>query len=467
MDDPILYWNAVALEANRVDITEVREQSGPTLSSRALAIVHLAMYDAYAGTASNVNLHPYLVSAQVMNASPEAAVAAAAHATLRLLYLSQREFLDQKLAEAGLKGPNLAAGWAHGLKVAEAIWALRKDDPRAEDQGWSPSMAPEAHRVDPDNPGQGFHAPFYGARSRLFAATKRHGLLSPSNLTAAEKLAAHKQVREKGALVGGTRTPEETLIGQFWAYDGAAELGTPPRLYNQIARQIAIEQRNDPARNARLFALVNVAMGDAGILAWEQKYIHNYWRPVLGIREYDGSMGPTGAGGPQFSDHCDPEWLPLGAPASNTTAKNFTPNFPAYPSGHATFGAAAFEVLRLFYEGELDFDDTKIEFVSDELNGRTRDNRGTVRPRHVRRFPGGLNQMIEENGRSRVFLGVHWVYDAFVEGKDGKPDLTRQIGGAHLGLAIARDIVHASEKPCWGEAKPQQPQEAAAAKAAD
>lgn len=317
MIDPILYWNAVALEANRVDITEAREQSGPTLSSRALAIVHLAMYDAYAGTDTAAGLPSYLRRATAPAApppSPAAAVAAAAHAILRLLYLTQREFLDRKLEEAGLTEPGISGGWAYGLEVAQVIWARRKDDPKAEDQSWSPSMAREAHRVDPDNPGQGFHAPCYGARSNLFGATTPHALLDLSNLTAAEKDAAYQEVRTKGAAVGGTRTPEQTLMGLFWAYDGSAELGTPPRLYNQIVRQVAEKQNNTPARKARLFALVNAAMGDARILAWEQKYLHNFWRPVLGIREYDGSMGPTGAGANELIDGCDPEWLPLGAP---------------------------------------------------------------------------------------------------------------------------------------------------------
>jgi hypothetical protein len=48
--EPILFWNGVALEANRVSHTNGKnEQTGPTLSSRALAIVHLAMYDAFVG----------------------------------------------------------------------------------------------------------------------------------------------------------------------------------------------------------------------------------------------------------------------------------------------------------------------------------------------------------------------------------------------------------------------------------
>jgi hypothetical protein len=86
-----------------------------------------------------------------------------------------------------------------------------------------------------------------------------------------------------------------------------------------------------------------------------------------------------------------------------------------------------------------------LDFVSDELNGISRDNKGTVRPRHVRDFPDGLWQMIEENGRSRVYLGVHWVFDAFAVKAGNKPDLTRQvggnfIGGVPLGLQIAEDV---------------------------
>ena len=48
--------------------------------------------------------------------------------------------------------------------------------------------------------------------------------------------------------------------------------------------------------------------------------------------------------------------------------------------------------------------------------------------------------MIEENGRSRVYLGVHWVFDAFMEKNNGDPDLNQNIGGVPLGLAIAEDI---------------------------
>jgi hypothetical protein len=172
--DPILYWNGVSLEANRRDHTnedqDKRHQNGPTLSSRSLAIVHLAMYDAFVG-ASQAALAHYLTPKPATGSSPDAAVAAAAHATLSGLFPSQKPFFDLKHAQAGLAGAGLKEGHEFGLTVAQNILDDRKGDPGADDNGYAASMARGAHRPDPDDPGQGFHAPSYGAKSNLFAAT--------------------------------------------------------------------------------------------------------------------------------------------------------------------------------------------------------------------------------------------------------------------------------------------------------
>ena len=458
MSDPILLWNAVALEANKVSHTNGKnEQTGPTLSSRALAIVHLAMYDAYAGVINDPDKLPRYIDTPPSpgaGASADAAVAAAAHATLSKLFPSQSAYFDCIFAAAGnVSDP----GHAFGLKVAEEILKDRAGDPSSGDAGYVASLDRGRHRPDPDNP-QGFHAPFYGAQSKGFAIKVRHELDKPPFDNAAY-LKALREVRGTGIApelmgtlpdnVAGVkaRTVDETLIGVYWGYDGAAELGTPPRLYNQIVLKVAAEQKNTTADNARLLAFVNVAMADAGILAWEEKYRYDLWRPVVGIREHDKSMGPsmTHQSTNDISDDCDPAWLPFGAPNSNKIAKNVTPPFPAYPSGHATFGAAAFHITRLFYgvkpgnrQPDKLFD--KLEFVSDEHNGVSRDNKGAVRPKHARSFPDGLWQMIEENGFSRVCLGVHWIFDAYAVKANGKPDHTKNIGGVALGLCIAEDI---------------------------
>jgi hypothetical protein len=201
-------------------------------------------------------------------------------------------------------------------------------------------------------------------------------------------------VAADGFVTPTLRTPEQAQIGVFWGYDGTPGLGTPPRLYNQIARQIARQRGSSGLELARLLALINVAMADAGLAAWKAKYDYEFCRPITAIRQADG-----GSGG-------DPTWTPLGAPASNKIGPNFTPPFPSYASGHATFGAALFQILRRFYHT----DRIPFSFVSDEFDGLTKDNTGAVRPRLSRTY-ANLSAAEEENGQSRIYLGIHWAFD--------------------------------------------------------
>ena len=127
----------------------------------------------------------------------------------------------------------------------------------------------------PPVPGGGF-ARFF----RAVAAYFRECLIKPYYLWLfLSFLLAHMAFQEVKALGGDgittptARTPEQTEIGLFWGYDGHPGLGTPPRLYNQIARVIAAERGNTEVQNARYFALINLAMADAGISAWETKYV--------------------------------------------------------------------------------------------------------------------------------------------------------------------------------------------------
>ena len=208
----------------------------------------------------------------------------------------------------------------------------------------------------------------------------------------------HKN-RSAGPNDSTIRSARQTEIGLFWAYDGTRRIGVPPRLYNQIVRVISNRMRNDEVTNARLFALVNLAMADAGVVCWETKYEFRFWRPILGIRNGDLDANDATDG--------DTAWSPLGAPASNQSGNNFTPPFPAYSSGHATFGAATFGILSRFYHR----DNIAFTFVSDELNGVTTDWQGNVRPLRPRRFTS-LHAAALENARSRIYLGIHWQFDA-------------------------------------------------------
>jgi hypothetical protein len=143
-------------------------------------------------------------------------------------------------------------------------------------------------------------------------------------------------------------------------------------------------------------------MGDSGIAAWDSKYFHNYWRPATGIPGADNDGDSTTAG--------DPNWRPFGASVINLDIpERFTPPFPAYPSGHATFGAATMQSLTSVFGNN-----TRFTFVSDEYNGTGIDPKFPVGDQ-VRPFvPVRYRTLLEaqqENGRSRVFNGVHWEPD--------------------------------------------------------
>lgn len=108
---------------------------------------------------------------------------------------------------------------------------------------------------------------------------KPFGLLSgkqfraapPPSLTSVLYTWSYNQVKSlggDGVTTPTDRTAEQTITGIFWGYDGSKNLGTPPRMYNQLARNIALKKKNDVHTNARMFALLNLALADAGIACW-------------------------------------------------------------------------------------------------------------------------------------------------------------------------------------------------------
>src|SRR5205085_11265304 len=149
-----------------------------------------------------------------------------------------------------------------------------------------------------------------------------------------------------GVFTPTSRTPEQSFIGIFWAYDGTPSLCAPPRLYNQIIVHIADQMHLGTLDLARLLALANTAMADTGMAVWDSKYFYDFWRPIGGIRESDFGTGLTGFGDGNAWTVGDPGFTPMGAPASNLTGPNFTPPFPAYPTGHPGFGGALLQAVR-------------------------------------------------------------------------------------------------------------------------
>jgi hypothetical protein len=411
--DVILEWNAIALEANAIDHTapdvpgeELSVTQGPPASARVLAIVHAAMFDAY--NSVDRRYTPYLALADVPGGtSKDAAVAQAAHDTLAALYPAGEAFFNEALEESLERvssQPARTKGIALGAYVAEQILDLRADDGADVMVEYTPLNKPGFHDVDPLNPDQGFISPQFGA-VMPFAVPDITWFRAPPppGLTSEEYTFAFNEVASLGGdgiTTPSERTFDETVIAFYWSYNGSPLIGTPPRLYNQMARVIAEQEGNSVHENARMFALLNLALADAGISAWDSKYYYEYWRPIRGIREANRDRNPDTVR--------DRTWSPLGGSRSNPFPgeTNFTPAFPSYTSGHATFGAAAFKTLANFYQT----DDISFSFISDEWNGVTKDQFGNVRPVIERSF-GSLSQAAAENAASRVFNGVHWRFD--------------------------------------------------------
>jgi hypothetical protein len=381
-----------------------------------MAIVHIAIADAVNAIHGRWQSYTRIDKAPG-GASVEAAIAQAAHDSLVAMFPSQAPSFDDALAEdmEQIAPAGKEPGRRVGMQAAALVLAQRRGDrsdavdPRLGVE-FNPGDDAGKWRQDPISQipvalgaSWGEVTPFVIESGRQFR------IAPPPEMGSQAYTEAYNEVKRLGGDGIATpteRTEEQTQIGLFWAYDGTPSLCAPPRLYNQLTMTIADQMGTDFLGLTRLLALVNVAMADAGIASWESKFYYQFWRPITGIRESDEGAGPTGAGDGNQNTSGDGTFIPMGAPASNLTGPNFTPPFPSYPSGHATFGGALFEVLRGFYGR----DDIEFTFTSDEFNGETRGRDGQVRPEQSRQFTS-LSEAEEENGQSRIYLGIHWSFD--------------------------------------------------------
>lgn len=481
MKNSIEFWHDVCMEVVRRDFSKKADgspakpdQGGPTRTSRALAIAHLAMHDAHFGTTNAADTYlQRLTPAVALPAAPmvfskDSALGTAAALCLLATYPSHAAYINRMSAIFIDPNPDHMArdhGHQYGEAIAASFIALRKGDGSDDAMGYRPSTAYGRHREDPYDPGQGFLSPRWG-QVRHFCVNnggpdiphvplpKPPGYDLPDYRTDPDYRKDYDEVMQEGALMSATRTPEERAIGFYWGYDGANEIGVPPRLYNQIARAWLDKwHMGDVDTAVKLLAMINAGMADAAIDAWHHKYFYNLWRPTVGIREAAKSNGPIGMADTSATktagpDRGDPCWAPLGLPKTNDAAARAysrTPGFPAYPSGHATFGATLFQIMQRFsgqpalsLQDVVDADSPgsavagqQFDFVSDELNGQSVDADGSVRTRHLRRFRN-FARPIWENAVSRVYIGVHWRFD----GMPRPENVAAGYGGVPLGLAV-------------------------------
>jgi hypothetical protein len=386
--DVVIDWNHIASDVLLANTT----LQNPGMASRSMAMMNLAIYDAVNG------VHPthqqlYAHEMAPSGASASAAAVQSAYRVLSSLYPDQQSLIDDRRVAslaAIPDGPAKSIGIGFGDIVGTNIVSARSADGSDSVVSYTPVGGAGHWEPDPLNPAQEAWGPGWGGVTP-FAIPDTSFMMPPPmpDLTSDEYTVAFTEVQELGARHGSTRTAEQTEIALFWAYDRLG-MGTPMRMYNSILRTVAANQGNDLSENARMFAMATTSIADAGVTAWESKFVFDFWRPVSGIRRANEDGNPATVP--------DANWEPLGAPGGiapdGSTINDFTPPFPTYLSGHASFGGALFESLSNFYGT----DDIAFDVTSDELPG-------------VVRSYDSFSEASVEQGRSRVYLGIHWNFD--------------------------------------------------------
>ncbi len=356
-------WNEVSLSSIRT------ARLVPPIASRALAMVHIAMFDAVNSIENRYD--SYTGTRAVSRAySSDLAAAAAARSVLTALLPLQKyafEYAFKPTAERFKNHPRAADSIALGEQIAANLLHARSGDSAYMNSDIGYVAEPIPGRWIPTLPTyESPLLPLWGG-VQPFALHKGSQFrpAAPPLLTSAEYQVAASEVLSLGSKNSTSRTADQTEIARFWA-DGSGT-STPPGHFNLMAKVIAQSHNLDLLQTAHLFAMLNIAMADAAIACWDAKYSYWFWRPVTAIRD----------------SGVDPNWEPL----------LFTPYFPEYLSGHSTFSGAAQVVLSHVFGS----DDISITLPSEGLPGVTRTYKK-------------ISDATTEAGRSRIYGGIHFEF---------------------------------------------------------
>jgi hypothetical protein len=337
----VLTWNETA-----VKVALAGGQS-PVHITRTLAMVQGAVHDALNAIDRRYAAY-FFEGPGEPGASPDAAVAAAAHTVLVCIVPSFGTPAQKVAAHAvaeeaymaalsrGPDGPAKTQGVAVGRAAGAAMLNLRKDDGATRDAPYTPGTGPGKWRPhpnpDPPNPpianaelargyapaalpGWGNVTPF----TLLSAA--QFWLPGPPALTSEAYARDYNEIKRLGGQVSKERTAEQTEIARFW-FEGAPS-------WSRIARVVAAKQGLDAWDSARLLGLMSLAMADGYIAGFKVRYVYDFWRPVTAIREgaTDGNDATVG----------DPSWNSL----QNTPPVSDYPSTMSLISGAASVALAA------------------------------------------------------------------------------------------------------------------------------
>jgi hypothetical protein len=327
--NPVLARADMVLDWNGIMLTTLTGQT-PFASARFAAITQLAVFQAVNAITGDYEAYLETVVPPAPGASAEAAAAAAAHAVLKAYFPLKAGALDAAFTTSLLAIPNGAEktdGVAVGEAAARAMIALRADDGSASAEFYLPtSNAPGQWQLTPGCSASGGillhwrHVVPFG-----IPAAEDFRLGPPPKLTGGTYSKDYVEVMGVGGADSVLRPPDRAEVARFYA------AYSPVSWSNSAARQVAAAQGRSLSENARAFALLNMALSDATVAAFDTKYYYTAWRPETAIRAGDTDDNPK----------TDPD----------VAFQPFivTPCFPSYPSNHASVSYAAREILEHLY----------------------------------------------------------------------------------------------------------------------
>jgi membrane-associated phospholipid phosphatase len=271
----------------------------------------------------------------------------------------------------------------YGTAVANAVWEYSATDKEGHDKylearpaGYVPPVG--LGKWAPSAPGFGKAMFPYWGKVRTFAIKEEDKLCRPPLPYSEDKNSAYYA---QGLEVYSRTTPqaaEDRWIAEFWSDDVLGFTFSPPSRWIAIANQALVAEKSNLETAVMAAAKVGLALNDASVSCWNSKFTYNVERPVTYVIK-------------QFN----PNW---NVASLNTNGfLGASPTFPAYPSGHSVFGAAAAEALVSIFGANYTLTDRCHEARSD-FQGK---------PRTFDSF----YDMAYENAISRVYLGVHWRMD--------------------------------------------------------
>jgi hypothetical protein len=384
--NPVVQWNRNLL----VILRTPGAQPATIHPTRSFTMMHAAIYDAVNSIDRKHRPYRIELSEVPVDASKEAAAAAAAHKVLVVLYPNFKATLDTELQQSLSQisdGPDKEQGISIGQIVGSKVLDLRSQDGSqvqptlfvfGDDPGDYQSTPPNFAK--PQFTNWSHVTPFVLQRANQF----RPG--PPPALTSERYTDVFDEVKSLGIADSVTASQEQKLTGRFW--NGAIQ-----NYWNEITQTASVAHNLTTAESARLFALVNLTLADGVIAFYDAKYTYNLWRPVTAIRTAQSDKNPDTI--------ADPDWLP--------EVGKTTPD-PSYPGAHAVISAGAAEVLVSFFET----DRFRFDVTSEVMPG-------------VDRSFTAFWEAAQEATLSRIFAGVHF-----------RTDLT---AGHRLGKDIARFVV--------------------------